>query len=133
MSIENQLADLTAAVRELTAAIKAQATAPAKEVEAKPAGKPAAKTPPAEDKQPAAQPTPAADAEPVAESPSDAPDQLDYEADVKPLFLKLIAAKGREAGVAFIKSFKEDAAKLPDALTPEQYPEAVAKLKELLG
>lgn len=133
MSIENQLADLTAAVRELTAAIKAQATAPAKEVAEKPEGKSGASKKDAPATAPVAQPTPAADAEPVAASPSDAPDQLDYETDVKPLFLKLIAAKGREAGVAFIKSFNDDAAKLSDALTPDQYPEAVAKLKELLG
>lgn len=143
MSIENQLADLTAAIKELTAAIVGKA-APAEKVERpvvqkkeaaeKPAGKSsAAKTQPAEEKPSAAQATPAADAEPAAESPSEETGLLDYETDVKPLFLKLLAAKGRDAGVAFIKSYKEDAGKLNDALTPEQYPEAVAKLKELLG
>lgn len=141
MSIENQLADLTAAVRELTAALKAQATPveksePPQETEAgnearRPRGRPA-KTPTAEETQSAAPDTPDADAKPAAESPSD-DGLLDYDTDVKPLFLKLIAKKGRDEGVAFIKSFKEDAAKLNEALTPEQYPEAVAKLKELLG
>lgn len=142
MSIENQLADLTAAVRDLTAALKAQA-APAEKAE--PAqetpegnesrrgrGRPA-KTTPAEEKPSAAQATPAADAEPAAESPSEDTGLLDYETDVKPLFLKLLAAKGRDAGVAFIKVYNPAAAKLTEALTPEQYPEAVAKLKGLLG
>lgn len=134
MSIEKHLADLTAAVQELTATLKAQAAPQPKEAEAKPAGKPSsAKTSSAQEKQSAAQPTPAADAEPAAASPSDEPGLLDYETDVKPLFRKLIAVKGRDAGIAFIKSYKEDAAKLTEALTPEQYPEVVAKLKELLG
>lgn len=146
MSIENQLADLTAAIKELTAAIVGKA-APTEKVEPpvvqkkeaaeKPAGKSSAtKTTPTDSAQSAAAPpaeekcTAAPDA---AKSPSEETGLLDYETDVKPLFLKLLAAKGRDAGVAFIKSYKEDAGKLNDALTPEQYPEAVAKLKELLG
>lgn len=145
MSIESNIAELTAAVKELTAAIlagqgkdscagKCQTAASEKpKAEAK---KETAKTEPAQiaKQEPASTP-------PTAEAPATAPDakaensavQLDYEKDVKPLFLKLVTVKGRDVAIGLIKSYKADAAKLNDAIGPEQYAEAAAKINELLA
>lgn len=149
MSIESNIAELTAAVRELTAAILAGQGKEACAGKCSSSAKPEAEKPKAEAKKetakladpaPTAKPE-AASTQPTATEPASAPEQkaensaapLDYEKDVKPLFLKLVSTKGRDVAIKLINDFKPGAAKLNDAIGPEQYAEAVAKINELLG
>jgi hypothetical protein len=134
MSIEQKLDDLTSAIRELTAAITGSKAAAPVVQETPPEGKPsAAQKKDAPAPEPAAPPTPAAAAESAVESPSEEPArELDYDKDVKPLFLKLINKKGRDTAVALIKEFDESATKLNEAVKPEQFAEVVARIEELL-
>lgn len=143
MSIESNIAELTAAVKELTAAlgnlrpdaVQDGACAGKCDSSAKPK-KETAKTEPAQN----AKQEPAA-TQATATGTASAPEQkgensaapLDYEKDVKPLFLKLVSTKGREVAVKLITDFKPGAAKLNDAIGPEQYADAVAKINKLLG
>ena len=134
MSIESTLAELTSAVRELTAVLKTSERTPApQEAAEKPAGKP---NKPKTASAPAAAPTaptaeePAAAQQEKAES-SDKP--LGYDTDVAPLFRQFVGKKGRDAAIAFIHSYKAGAGKLSDALKPAQYADAIAKLQAELS
>lgn len=146
MSIESNIAELTAAVRELTAAILAGQGKEACAGKCSSSAKPEAEKPKAEAKKETEKPAQTAKQEPASTQPTateqaSAPEQkvensgapLDYEKDVKPLFLKLVSTKGRDVAIKLINDFKPGAAKLNDAIGPEQYAEAVAKINELLG
>lgn len=134
MTIESSLAELTSAVKELNATIKAAGLGAApKEASEKPAGKQSsAKTQPAADSKPtAAEKEPdAAAASPKAE-PSAKP--LDYDTDVAPLFMKYFGKFQRAKAQEFIDQFKPGAKKLKDAVSPEQYADVVAKLNKALA
>ena len=78
---------------------------------------------------------------PTAEAQKSAPAEkaessakpLDYDKDVKDLFLKYVGLYGRETATAFIKSYKADAPTLKVAVTPDQYAEVVARLNQLIA
>jgi len=130
MSIEQQLENLTAAVRELTAALAARgAPEVPKETSLKVMGK--LKTAPTAPvvTQTTVEPPPAV-AQPE-KAPYSAP-VLDYEKDVKPRFLKLVALKGRDVAIGVIKSFKPTAGRLDEAITPEQYPAAIDAIEKAM-
>lgn len=137
MSIEQSLDNIAAAINNLAVAITGQGAwaAPAaakvqspKQIkeEAPPAeGKPG-KAPPAgarAEKDPAP-------SKPTAEASAAATEKaLSYEADIKPLFQKLVGAKGRDVGLAFIAKYNDTpGCRLPDAITEAQYPEVKAAL-----
>lgn len=97
--------------------------------------KPKATKPVAEAAKPApasSQPTAPAAAAP-AEKAESSEKPLDYEKDLKPRFLKLVEVCGRDAAVALIKSYKPDATKLVDAVTPAQYAEVLAKINAAIA
>ena len=139
MSFETTLSELTLAIRELTVALNARPTTTTPpEAAEKPAGKPskppkesAANTPPAASSAPTAATAPAATAAPAPTAETSAP-AVEYDRDIVPLF-RQYAGKNRDAALAFIKGYKPEAGKLSDAITPAQYPEVLAKLKELLS
>ena len=107
---------------------KAVFTADAPKGDKKPGPKPekpavASAAPPAD--------TPATPAPTGADSGADK--ALDYDADIKPLFLKLVQTKGRDAGRKVIDAFAPTKAKLSEAIKPEQYADALAMIKRELG
>ena len=130
MSIEQQLQDLTNAVKQLTVVI-AEGIKPGSTKEA----------PKAEDKKPSPKPEPAAasaappaDTAPATPEPTAAASggELDYDKDVKPAFLKLVQTKGRQAGRKIIDAFNPTKEKLSEALKPDQYADALKLIaKEL--
>lgn len=146
MSIEQQLADNTAALRSLEAAIRAivmvNATAPAaaepaeltaepvkaaKEAKAKkPAATPAAE--PVAAQQESAEPT-SQSAESEAEAPAEEIKALDYEADIKPLVLQVVKSGKRDGVVALLQEFGVANA---SALPADQWAAFHNKLTKLL-
>lgn len=139
MSIESNIVELTAAVKELTTALLAGQGKENCAGKCSSSAKSKTETTKAEPAQTAKQEPAATQA--IATGTASAPEQkgensaaqLDYEKDVKPLFLKLVSTKGREVAVKLITDFKPGAAKLNDAIGPEQYADAVAKINKLLG
>ena len=143
MSLEQSIDNLAAAILALAhAAGNAKVAPPSVQGVEAPAGKPPAATRPAATKavkvEPASgspsegKPAKGADTPPTAQddaAPSEK--EIDYEADIKPLFLKLVQTMGRDEGRAFIDSYKAGAPKLADAIKPSQYAEVVAKLQGL--
>ena len=122
MSIEQQLADNTAALRSLEAAIRAivmaNTAAPAAAEPAELTAEPVKAAKEAKAKKPAA--TPAAEpvaaqqesveptsqsAESEAEAPAGEVKTLDYEADIKPLVLQVVKSGKRDGVVALLQEF----------------------------
>ena len=62
-----------------------------------------------------------------------APAELDYEKDIMPLVARAIAENHRDEVVAMIQHFKPGAKKLSEALTREQYPNALSHIRKILG
>lgn len=133
MSIEQNLADLTAAVNNLTAVISSKigagvasqaAAVPEKTTRAAKDTAPDPKPDPAE----AAKSAPPADTAPATPEPTAAASgALDYDKDVKPAFLKLVQSKGRAAGRKIIDAFAPTKDKLSEAITTqEQFKQALA-------
>jgi hypothetical protein len=127
MSIEQQLQDLTTAVKNLTLVI-AEVSKPGS---TKPAVEPAkaeVKKPDPKPETAAAKSAPPAGTEPATQEPTAvASGELDYDKDVKPAFLKLVQAKGRGAGRKIIDAFAPTKEKLSEAITTqEQYKQALA-------
>jgi hypothetical protein len=128
MSIEQQLQDLTTAVKNLTLVIA--------EVSKPGSTKPAVEPAKAEVKKPDPKPekaAAAASAAPPADTPATqeptavASRELDYDRDVKPAFLKLVQSKGRASGRKIIDAFAPTKEKLSEAITTqEQYKQALA-------
>lgn len=140
MTIEAQLSALTDAINNLTQVLSTpriltaeQVTSPAAEAakQEKPAGKSkkaeTEKPVAASDAQPAATP---ATTEPTAASAGPA---LDYEKDVKPIFLKLVAAKGRDVARGLIDQYNKDAKTLREAIKDDQLGEVLSKIHGLIG
>ena len=139
MSIEQNLADLTAAVNNLTAVISSKigagvasqvTEAPKAEAAKKSDTKPTAEKGPTED---ASSAPPAGT--PVTQGPTAAASgALDYDKDVKPAFLKLVQSKGRAAGRKIIDAFAPTKDKLSEAIsTQEQFQQALALIQKELG
>lgn len=146
MSIEQQLADNTAALRSLEAAIRAivmaNTAAPAaaepaeltaepvkaaKEAKAKkPAATPAAELVAAQ--QESAEPT-SQSAESEAEAPAEEIKALDYEADIKPLVLQVVKSGKRGEVVELLESYGVANA---SALPADKWAEFHGKLTKLL-
>ena len=136
MSIEQNLADLTAAVNNLTAVISSKIGAG---VASQAAAVPEKATRAAKDATPDPKPEKAADAksappadtpatqEPTAAASGGEATALDYDKDVKPAFLKLVQSKGRAAGRKIIDAFAPTKDKLSEAITTqEQFKQALA-------
>lgn len=139
MSIEQNLADLTAAVNNLTAVISSKIGAG---VASQAAAVPEKATRAAKDATPDPKPEKAADAKsaPPADTPATpeptaaASGALDYDKDVKPAFLKLVQSKGRAAGRKIIDAFAPTKDKLSEAITTqEQFAQALALIQKELG
>ena len=139
MSIEQNLADLTAAVNNLTAVISSKIGAG---VASQAAAVPEKATRAAKDATPDPKPEKAADAKsaPPADTPATpeptaaASGALDYDKDVKPAFLKLVQSKGRAAGRKIIDAFAPTKDKLSEAIaTQEQFKQALALIQKELG
>lgn len=128
MSIEQNMADLTTAINNLTAVISSKMMAGA--VAEKPAEteklKGVQKSDPKPEKAAAESAPPAGT--PTTPGPTDAASgALDYDKDVKPAFLKLVQSKGRAAGRKIIDAFAPTKDKLSEAITtPEQFRQALA-------
>lgn len=135
MSIEKTLADLTAAITDLTAAIKS-AGVPPKEAAGKdkPARTPSA---PAEQAKPADTPAtaPAADAQSskAAASETKASAGLDFNKDIGPKFIQLIRERGEAAGRKLIGEYDGTKTRLSEAVKPAQYPDVLARIEALLA
>lgn len=134
MTLEARLAENTAALNTMAGllakflesghALPATATVTAKvEAPKSKAEKPANTQPAPATATPA--PTASAPAEPVAESRS----ELTFDADLKPVILKLIAAKGNTAAVEVLAKFGVAKA---TQLKPEQFADALAAFKAAL-
>jgi hypothetical protein len=103
--------------------------------------KPAKTEPKAEAPKPDAKPEKAADTQPTAAAPETAPAEkaassakpLDYAKDIQPRFLELVKVKGRDAAVGLIHQYNPAAAKLSEAIKPEQYASVLAQINALLG
>jgi hypothetical protein len=151
MAIETSIDGLAAAINALAAAIAgasagvpasgksstpaatrtaaATTTAnPAAAVESPSEGKPAADT----KADAATQTTAKESAAPAEKEKSSEQKVLDYDKDVKPAFLQLVREKGRAAAIALIAEYDPKAEKLNEAITPEQYGDVIARIKELL-
>lgn len=139
MSIEQNLADLTAAVNNLTAVISSKIGAG---VASQAAAVPEKATRAAKDATPDPKSEKAADAK--SAPPADTPDTqattaaasgaLDYDKDVKPKFLALVQSKGRAAGRKIIDAFAPTKDKLSEAITTqEQFKQALALIQKELG
>lgn len=140
MSIEQNLADLTAAVNNLTAVISSKigagvaSQAAAVPEKATRAAKDAAPDPKSE-KAADAKSAPPADTAPATQATTAAASgALDYDKDVKPAFLKLVQSKGRAAGRKIIDAFAPTKDKLSEAIsTQEQFKQALALIQKELG
>lgn len=138
MSIEQSLDNIAAAINNLAAAIAGQGT-PAV-AKAQPTKQTKEEAPPAEGKPNKDKPAGAqaekvpAPSKPTAEASGAATEKaLSYEADIKPLFQKVVGAKGRDVGLAFIAKYNDTpGCRLPDAITEVQYPEVKTALLALL-
>lgn len=132
MSIEQNLADLTAAVNNLTAVISSKigagvasqaAAVPEKATRAAKDATPDPKSEKAAD----AESAPPADTQATQATTAAASGALDYDKDVKPAFLKLVQSKGRAAGRKIIDAFAPTKDKLSEAITTqEQFAQALA-------
>jgi hypothetical protein len=139
LTTEEQLARVTAAVS--GAAVNLAHAQPPEELtgKSKPAKAkkedPKPETPKAEEK-----PAAASDAPPAATpdttaqtAASDTPAEvIDYDSVIKPLFLKLVQTKGRNAARAIIDAYDKSKEKLSEAIKPAQYAEVKAKIEEAL-
>lgn len=130
MSIEQALAENTAAIRELIEAIKNGVPTTTAQVEAV-AAEAKAEKPKAEKK--AEAPKPEAEAEPAAtpepKTEPAAAEAVDYDTVAKAI-TRLSRAKGRDAAVAVLAQF--DAKKLPD-VAPEQFADVLAAAEEAMA
>lgn len=128
MSIEQNLADLTAAVNNLTAVISSKIGAgvvsqTVSKTETNGAKKETA-SPKAE--KAAAESAPPADTPATQDTTGAASGALDYDKDVKPAFLKLVQTKGRAVGRKIIDAFAPTKDKLSEAIsTQEQFAQAL--------
>jgi len=66
----------------------------------------------------------------VASDTAGDPSELTYEADVKPLILKVGGTKGRDAAIGLLNEFEVDKG---DKLDPAQWPAFIARANEVLG
>lgn len=150
MSIEQKLEALTLAVTALTAAVQGAAGAAAHLTHATPPAEMTGDTKPgksestkAAGKKDAATRTtaaaqsdtaPAKKGENSAAAPESSDAEVTYDADVRPLFLQLIGAKGKPAGRAIIDHFDSSKDKLGEALTSQaQLREAKAMIEKALA
>lgn len=71
-------------------------------------------------------------AEPAAQPEKGASSEkpLDYEKDIKPKFLKLVAEKGRDVALTLVPKFSTGGKSIADC-APERYPELLAAILEL--
>lgn len=128
MSIEQNLADLTAAVNNLTAVISSKIGAgvvsqTVSKTETNGAKKETASP---ESEKAAAESAPPADTPATQATTAAASGALDYDKDVKPAFLKLVQTKGRAAGRKIIDAFAPTKEKLSEAITTqEQFSQAL--------
>ena len=70
------------------------------------------------------------DEQPPASATAEAPSSFDYEADVKPLILKIGAQKGRDAILSLLGEY---GVKSGQELTEDQYEAFATSAKEVLG
>ena len=146
MSIEQNMADLTTAINNLTAVISSKIGAgvasqvtdtpkdpnpeAAPEAGKKSDAKPRAEKPPTEPAE-AAKSAPPADTPATQEPTAAASGALDYDKDVKPAFLKLVQSKGRAAGRKIIDAFAPTKDKLSEAIsTQEQFKKALQLIEK---
>lgn len=131
MSIEQNMADLTTAINNLTAVISSKIGAG---VASQAAAVPERATRAAKDATPDPKSEPAADAKSAPPADTQATQAttaadsgaLDYDKDVKPAFLKLVQSKGRAAGRKIIDAFAPTKDKLSEAIsTQEQFRQAL--------
>jgi hypothetical protein len=148
MSIEQSLDKLADAILALAAAVSTKQETPAPA--GKPAPTPSVATKAAKAETAAGSPSEgksAAKAEPAntpdtagvsgASSPkadSSEKKDFDYETEVKPLFLRVVKEKGRDAAVGLIAEYDvTPGKKLNEVVTPAEYGEVIEKIKKLLG
>lgn len=134
MSIENTLERIATALETLAGRTTQPAeAAPEKTKPARSAAKPSAKdtssTADTSEETPSGE---VKDEQSDASGTDDTPPgaTLDYEAEVKPLILKIGAQKGRDAILALLKEYGVSSGQ---ALTADQYEAFVASAKEVLG
>jgi len=152
MTLETSLQNIADALNNLAAAVQGKGQIPidltrgqhSDATSGKPSKadtKPAKTEPKAEAPKADAKPEKAADTPPTAAAPETAPAEkaassakpLDYAKDIQPRFLELVKVKGRDAAVGVIRKFSPTAAKLSEAITAEQYAEALATINALLS
>lgn len=148
MSIENSIDRLASSIEKLADALLATAEVKLvtegkteKPAATRAAATKAAKSEPAtesrsEGKSSAAEEKPA-DTQPTAEASDAATSKvLDYEADIRPAFKKLLAARGRDVGIALIRGYAGkkwvEGTKLNDVLPEDKFAEALEKINTLI-
>ncbi len=132
MSIEAQLAELTAAVKDLAAAMRSSAGAPA--APAKPAAptQTSAAASTAKGNPAPTQPTAPTAAAQETKAPASGA-VLDFNKDVGPKFIQLIRERGEAAGRSLINEYDSTKTRLSEAVKPERYPEVLARIEQLLA